>query len=63
MGEFIEEIDVYYSLALIKPCVDPTLELVEHGDLAKTYIMGVDFFLETDPPIVGTVYRRRPHFR
>jgi phage FluMu gp28-like protein len=52
LGEFIEEVDVYYPLDLIKPCVDPTLKLLERGDPAKTYIMGVDFAKQRDETVV-----------
>lgn len=49
---FIEDVDVYYQLDLIQPCVDPALELSEHGESGKTYIMGVDFAKQRDEKVV-----------
>lgn len=59
MGEFIEEVDVCYPLDLIKPCVDRTLELLEHGDPAKAYVMGVDFAKQRDETVVIILERAK----
>lgn len=48
LGEFLEEVDVYYPLDLIMPCVDPQLELLDAGVEGRTYILGVDFAKQRD---------------
>lgn len=59
MGEFIEEVDIYCPLDLIKPCVDRTLELLEHGESSETYVMGVDFAKQRDETVVIILERAK----
>jgi phage FluMu gp28-like protein len=59
LGEFLEEVDVYYPMALITPCVDVNLQLLERGELGKSYIYGIDFAKKRDETVVVILERIR----
>jgi phage FluMu gp28-like protein len=52
LGEFIEQVDIYLPLDLIKGCVDPKLILRDAGESGKNYILGVDFAKHRDETVV-----------
>jgi len=52
LGEFIEQVDIYLPLDLIKQCVDPKLILRDAGESSKQYILGADFAKRRDETVV-----------
>jgi phage FluMu gp28-like protein len=51
-GEFIEEVDVYIPMALIEPCVDANMTLLDHGEEGHKYYSGTDFAKQRDETVI-----------
>lgn len=57
LAEFLEEVDVYYPMELITPCIVPSLELLERSEPGKGYIYGIDFAKQRDETVVMILER------
>jgi len=52
LGEFIEEVDVYFPIDLITPCVNPALEPFVRAQPGKSFYYGIDFAKQRDETAV-----------
>jgi phage FluMu gp28-like protein len=60
-GEFVEEVDVYYPMTLIEPCVNLWLanhrKLLNRGAIGKSYVWGIDLAKQRDETVVMILER------
>jgi len=52
LGEFLEEVDVYFPIDLITPCVNPALESLDRAQPGKSFFYGIDFAKQRDETAV-----------
>jgi phage FluMu gp28-like protein len=52
LGEFLEEVDVYFPIDLITPCVNPALQPLDRAQPQKSFYYGIDFAKQRDETAV-----------